>query len=406
MESERGNTAEPLPTFASGEAVSSYPYPPPAFSTDAYATASMNADFWRDRRVFVTGHTGFKGAWLCLWLNRLGAKVTGYALAPPTSPSLYELAGVDELVDSAVCDVRDLPRLKSAVAGCVPDVLIHMAAQSVVLDSYKDPVETYSTNVMGSVNLFEAARGLQQRISIVNVTTDKVYLNQASTRGCRETDALGGSDPYSSSKACSELVTQAYRRSFFPIERVAEHGVAVASARAGNVIGGGDWTPHQLIPDAVAAFARGAPVALRHPDGIRPWQHVLDCLHGYLRLAEALTTEPEQFSGEWNFGPAVQNAYTVAQVADALAGHWKVTPAWTSAAPTPTREELELRLDSSKANRLLNWRCTLPIHTALDWVAKWYLQVHSDRPARQVCEEQIEAYMNMAALESAAAERA
>lgn len=353
----------------------------------------MNADFWRDRRVFITGHTGFKGAWLCLWLHRLGANVSGYALAPPTSPSLYDLAAVDQSVHSTIGDIRDLPRLADAVTNFAPEIVIHMAAQSVVLDSYEDPVQTYSTNMMGTVHVLEAARRAKRRMSIINVTTDKCYENRHWLWGYRENDALGGSDPYSSSKACSELVTQAYRRSFFPIEDIAQHGIAIASARAGNVIGGGDWTPHQLIPDTIAAYTRGQPVTLRQPQSIRPWQHALDCLRGYLTLAERLSADPVAFSGDWNFGPAADDIYTVAQVAEALAAHWKTEPAWQPAATASQPEQVELRLDCSKASRLLDWRCKLPTRTALDWVADWHLQVQKHRPARNVCEAQIDAYL-------------
>lgn len=356
----------------------------------------MNGNFWHHRRVFVTGHTGFKGAWLCLWLHRLGAKVAGYALAPPTSPSLYRLADVDKFVQSTLADIRDLPQLTRAVTHFAPEIVIHMAAQSVVLRSYEEPVETYATNVMGTVNMLEAVRRTQRRVAVINVTTDKCYVNRQSSHSYKEDDALGGSDPYSNSKACSELVTQAYRRSFFPVEQIIQHGVALASARAGNVIGGGDWTPHQLVPDAVAAFAAGGPVTLRHPNAVRPWQHVLDCLHGYLCLAEALAEQPERFSGEWNFGSPPDDAVTVAQLVEALAVHWEVGPAWRRAEGVLAHEELELRLDSSKANRLLDWRCKLPVHLALDWVADWYLQRQSNRSAREICAAQIEAFTNLA----------
>lgn len=355
----------------------------------------MNIEFWRNRRIFITGHTGFKGAWLCLWLRRLGADVAGYALPPPTTPSLFDLADAGASVRSTLADIRDLPRLTEAVTDFAPDIVIHMAAQSVVLDSYSEPVETYSTNVMGTVNVFEAVRRAGKRLAIVNVTTDKCYLNQRWPWGYRETDTLGGNDPYSNSKACSELVTQAYRRAFFPVETFERHGVALASARAGNVIGGGDWTPHQLVPDTVAAYERGTPVELRHPEAVRPWQHVLDCLRGYLQLAEALTADPLKFSGDWNFGPPIDDVFTVAQVSDALARHWKVDPPWTRAATVTAHEEKELRLDCSKANRELDWRCRLPVRSALDWTAQWYLQTRQDRSVRAVSEAQIDAYMRL-----------
>ena len=356
----------------------------------------MVSDFWHGRRVLVTGHTGFKGAWLSLMLHRLGAKVTGFALDPPTQPSLYELAGVGELIRSVHGDVRDLPHLAKTLAEVAPDVLIHMAAQSVVLTSYQDPQDTYSTNVMGTVNVLEAVRRSGRPMTVVNVTTDKCYRNQAWVWSYRENDALGGRDPYSNSKACSELVTQAYRDSYFSPERHADHGVAIASARAGNVIGGGDWTAHQLVPAVVQAFTRGRPVELRYPDAIRPWQHVLDCLRGYLTLAEAVAGAPAQVAGDWNFGPSADDVFTVAQVAQALATHWKVSPAWTQASGVHSHEELELRLDCSKARRQLRWQCLLSTKEALAWVAQWYRRSQTGASARQVCDDQISSYLELA----------
>lgn len=353
----------------------------------------MNPTFWRDKRVFVTGHTGFKGSWLCLLLDALGAKVTGYALEPPTQPNLFELARVADLVDSILGDVRNLAMLTEAMRAAAPDVVLHMAAQSVVLASYDDPVETYSTNVMGTVHVLEAVRRLKRPCTVMNVTTDKCYENKGWVWGYRETDSLGGHDPYSNSKACSELVGQSYRDSFFPASRWSEHGIGLASARAGNVIGGGDWTPRQLIPDVITAFAESRPVVLRHPQAVRPWQHVLDCLDGYLTLAEALATDVNTFSGGWNFGPSDADACPVSYIVDSLASHWGVKPAWVHDAAHHAPEERQLRLDVSKAATDLDWRCRLPIDLALTWVANWYRGYQSSVNARDLCREQIAAYL-------------
>ncbi|HLL18911.1 MAG TPA: CDP-glucose 4,6-dehydratase [Rubrivivax sp.] len=365
----------------------------------------MNAAFWQGRRVFVTGHTGFKGAWLCLWLRKLGAKVCGYALPPPTMPSLYALADAGSGIESLMGDVRDAAHLTRALSEFAPEVVLHMAARSVVLSSHEDPADTFATNVMGTVNLLDAVRRAgvaSRRLAVVNVTTDKVYLNQRWPWGYRETDTLGGRDPYSSSKACSELVTQAYVHSFFAPRAYAEHGVAVGSARAGNVVGGGDWTPHQLVPAIVAAATSGSPVVLRNPSAVRPWQYVLDCLHGYLTLAEQLHARPDAVTGDWNFGPAAEQCFTVAQVAESLARHWHHDTHWVQAAGVQSQEEHQLRLDSSKAGEALPWRCELDTATALAWVAQWHQQVHAGESARVVSESQIGSFMARLASNAAA----
>lgn len=352
----------------------------------------MNPDFWRGRRVLVTGHTGFKGSWLCLWLHAAGARVAGYALDPPTEPSLYRLARVDALVDSTIADLRNLERLARLVSTFEPEVVLHMAAQSVVLTSYEDPIDTYTTNVIGTAHVFEAIRRSAVRCAVLNVTTDKCYLNRNWVWGYRETDTLGGRDPYSSSKACAELVGQAYRDSFFPEAAFDRHGVAIASARAGNVVGGGDWTAHQLIPEAIAALSRGEPVALRHPEAVRPWQHVLDCLNGYLMLAEKLVADPRSGSGEWNFGPRTAEPFPVARIVETLARHWPASASWVRAAGSTPHEERELKLDSSKAERLLGWTCRLSVESALEWVAQWYRAQAAGADARDLCLRQIERF--------------
>jgi CDP-glucose 4,6-dehydratase len=353
----------------------------------------MNPGFWQNKRVFVTGHTGFKGSWLCLLLGSLGARLRGYALEPPTRPSLFCLARVDEVVDSTIGDIRDLDALAECMRAFRPDVVVHMAAQSIVLRSYEDPVETYSTNVIGTVNTFEAVRRMERPCVLVNVTTDKCYENKGWVWGYRETDALGGQDPYSSSKACAELVGRSYRESFFPLSRWSEHGVCVSSARAGNVVGGGDWTPRQLVPQTIAAYLASLPVVLRHPRAVRPWQHVLDCLGGYLVLAEAMAGDAQAYSGEWNFGPADADAYSVSRVVESLGVLWGVEKPWVQDTAIHAPEELQLRLDTSKAAHCLGWRSALPIGEALQWVASWYRDFHNGRDAKDLCSEQIAGYL-------------
>ena len=349
----------------------------------------MNPSFWRNKRVFVTGHTGFKGSWLCLLLHALGARVKGYALEAPTQPNLFALARVGELVESVINDVRDLDGLAACLATSEADVVLHMAAQSVVLHSYDDPVDTYSSNVMGTVHVLEAIRRAGRPCVAVNVTTDKCYENKGWVWGYRETDTLGGRDPYSNSKACAELVAQSYRDSFFPLARWPDHRVALASARAGNVIGGGDWTPRQLIPETIAAFTQGRSVMLRHPDSVRPWQHVLDCLGGYLTLAEALADDPRAHSGEWNFGPSDSDSFPVSRVVETLGALWRIERPWVRDGAVHAPEEQQLLLDVNKAAHLLGWRCRLPTDEALLWVADWYRGHHEGRDARSLCQEQI-----------------
>jgi CDP-glucose 4,6-dehydratase len=352
----------------------------------------MKRSFWHKKRVLITGHTGFKGSWLCLLLQSFGAAVAGFALEPPTKPSLYDLARVDELVSSKRGDVRDLEALTSFVSEFAPDVVFHMAAQSIILRSYDDPVETYSTNVLGTVNTLEAVRRMRRPCVVVNVTTDKCYENRNWVWGYREGDMLGGRDPYSNSKACAELVAKAFRDSFFDVARVGEHGVALASARAGNVIGGGDWTPRQLVPDTIAAFLNQQPVVLRHPQAVRPWQHVLDCLTGYMTLAEGLGTDPATYSGDWNFGPDESAHCSVSHVVELLASIWEIERPWVQDVVTYAHEEQQLRLDVSKAARYLQWHCLLSIEDALQWVSSWYRDYHDGRDARDLCLDQIGRY--------------
>ena len=347
----------------------------------------MTPAFWSARPVLVTGHTGFKGSWLCWWLKLLGARVAGLALDPPTSPSLFDASGLARAVGSAQGDVRDLEAMNTAFRDHRPEVVFHLAAQSLVRESFRSPVETFTTNVVGTVNCLEAARNCQSVRAVVVVTTDKCYRNHGSRRGYREDDELGGDDPYAASKACAEFVTQAYRKSFFE----ARGGALVASARAGNVIGGGDWAADRLVPDAMRAFASARPVRIRNPESTRPWQHVLDPLRGYLVLAERLHAGESGAAMAWNFGPDAADTRPVSWIVNQLARRWGGDAGWQRDAGEQPPETAELVLDSSKARAELGWRPALPLEKALDWVVEWY-RTFASRGVREITLEQIARY--------------
>lgn len=352
----------------------------------------LNRAFWRGRKVFLTGHTGFKGSWLSLWLNSLGADVTGYALDPPTQPNLFEQAEVATAVRSVSGDIRDFPTLKWAIAECKPEVIIHMAAQSVVHRGYEDPIETYSSNVMGTVHLFEALRQIGNPCVVVNVTSDKCYENKEWAWGYREIDSLGGHDPYSNSKACAELVTSAYRDSYFSGSDPEQAGIRVASARAGNVVGGGDWTREQLIPDLMRAFMASKRCKIRSPHAIRPWQFVLEPLRGYLVLAERLHAFGEPFASAWNFGPAEADAKPVSWIADELARLWGSRAAWEVDSAVHPREANYLKLDVSRTGSMLDWFPVAPLNLALEWIAEWYRACLAEGDVGRLTRAQIERY--------------
>jgi CDP-glucose 4,6-dehydratase len=351
----------------------------------------MTTDFWKGKTVFVTGHTGFKGSWLVLWLSRLGARVVGYALQPPTTPSLFALAGVAEAITSLEADVRDLGTLSAALSDAKPDLVFHLAAQSLVRNSYQQPVETYATNVMGTVNLLEAVRQCPSVKATVVVTSDKCYENKEWVWGYREDEPLGGHDPYSSSKGCAELVTAAYRRSFFS---ASDGATAVASARAGNVIGGGDWAADRLIPDILRSFSEQRPVLIRSPHAIRPWQHVLEPLSGYLDLAEKLCDDANEFEGSWNFGPSEDDVKPVSWVVEHLKNNWGDRAAWQIDAGPRPHEAAFLKLDCSKARAKLGWMPVLTLEHALAWTVEWHRAYLDGKNVRQLTEAQIERYQD------------
>ncbi len=349
----------------------------------------MSPQFWRGKRVLVTGHTGFKGSWLSLWLQSAGAKVAGFALPAPTNPSLFELAGVAEGMDSIEGDVRELASLRAAVDRVRPEVVFHLAAQSVVRLSYEEPVETYATNVLGTVHLLEAVRRRGDVRAVVVVTSDKCYENREWEWGYREIEAMGGHDPYSSSKGCAELVTSAYRASFF----AASAGqTAIASARAGNVIGGGDWTRDRLIPDIMRAIADGRPVVIRNPGAIRPWQHVLEPLGGYLLLAERLFERGHEFADAWNFGPGDEDCRPVSWVVARLAEEWGDDVRWEMDKGPQPHEARYLKLDSSGARARLGWRPRWSLAEALRAIVRWHKAHRAGADMRAMVLEQIGQY--------------
>lgn len=352
----------------------------------------MNPGFWNGRRVLVTGHTGFKGSWLCLWLQRMGAQVSGFALAPETSPNLFEQAHVGSGMDSEIGDIRELPALQQHLDRTRPEVVLHLAAQALVRPSYQFPVETFATNVQGTVHLLEAVRQQASVRSTVIVTSDKCYENREWIWPYRESDPMGGHDPYSCSKGCAELVSASYRRSFF--SKTAHQGLA--TARAGNVIGGGDWSADRLIPDLMQALAEGRSPEIRNPLAVRPWQHVLEPLSGYLLLAEKLFDEPAAFSEGWNFGPDLGATLTVGEIADRILQLWPDAPAWSDQSGDHPHEAQSLTLDSSMARLRLHWHPCLPISEALEWTANWYRAFKEGQDMREASLTQIDQYQTRA----------
>ena len=353
----------------------------------------IDSKFWEGKKVFITGHTGFKGSWLCLCLHQLGAAVTGYALDPPTDPSLFELCSVGGLVTSVIGDVRDGEKLAAAMSAASPDIVIHMAAQPLVRDSYRIPVETFSINVMGTVNLLEAVRGCSSVKAVVNVTTDKCYENREWAWGYRENEPMGGYDPYSSSKGCAELVTAAYRQSFFNPSTTQQPSAAIATARAGNVIGGGDWAAERLIPDCISALLKGDDIIIRNPRAIRPWQHVLEPLSGYLVLAQKLYGQGEAFSGGWNFGPVESDARPVEWIVQRMCAAWGNGAAYKLDGGVHPHEAHYLKLDCSKARGELDWQPKWDLGTAIGKIIDWTLAYKDNRDMREVCVAQIQDYL-------------
>jgi CDP-glucose 4,6-dehydratase len=350
----------------------------------------MTPLFWKNKKIFITGHTGFKGSWLCLWLQSLGAELCGYALKPTTQPNLFELAQIANNMQSIIADIRDLEKLQTAIDAFQPDIILHLAAQPLVRYSYEAPVETYSTNVMGTVNLLEAARQCESVKVVLNVTTDKCYENKEWIWAYRENERLGGHDPYSNSKACSELITQSYRDSFYTkLEK------GLASARAGNVIGGGDWSTDRLIPDIINSIISEKEIELRYPQAIRPWQHVLEPLSGYLQLAEKCWNEPQIYSEAWNFGPEAQEAVPVHKIVEQMLLQWGSQVKWKDVSNNALHEATYLKLDITKAKELLNWQPRLNLKQALGLTVDWYKAWQARQDMQLFTLQQIKAYEGM-----------
>ncbi|WP_018702949.1 CDP-glucose 4,6-dehydratase [Anaeromusa acidaminophila] len=350
-------------------------------------------NFWRGKRVLITGHTGFKGAWLSLWLSSLGANVAGYSLRPPTSPSLFQECKTYELMESFIGDICDLERLKAVIFEIKPEVVFHLAAQPMVLEGYRDPVNTYSTNIMGTINLLESIRASESVKAVVNITTDKCYENKEWLWGYRENESLGGRDPYSNSKACSELITAAYRESYF--SSMNDDYPRIATARAGNVIGGGDWGKDRLIPDFIRAIMAKEKLKIRYPDAVRPWQHVLEPLRGYLLLANRLYNKEDSAIGAWNFGPSYHGEWSVRKVINQIKHLWGADAEWERTGTQLFHEANYLRLDSTKAKVNLGWEAVLSMEETVMMTVEWYKMYYNKekRDVRAATLAQIEQYL-------------
>lgn len=355
--------------------------------------AQVDPLFWRNKKVFLTGHTGFKGSWLSLWLSSMGAKVTGYALTPNTTPNLFGVLGIEGLIEkSLIGDIRDLVALQKAMTEAKPDVVIHMAAQPLVRYSYANPVETYATNVMGTVHVLESARHTPSVRATVVVTTDKCYENKEWAWGYRETEPMGGYDPYSNSKGCAELVTSAYRQSYFSSLSSTNK---VASARVGNVIGGGDWSDDRLVPDAIKAFEDNLPLMIRNPLATRPWQHVLEPLSGYLILAQALYQDDgDQFASGWNFGPNDGDNRSVQEVVELLISEWGQPALWEKEGAQQPHEAHLLKLDCSKARQQLGWIPRWNLEIATKKIVQWQKAYQLKENMQEISLAQINQYMS------------
>lgn len=350
----------------------------------------VNSSFWKDKKVFLTGHTGFKGSWLSLWLQSMGAVIKGYSLAPPTNPSLFLVANVAKNMESQIGDIRNLEELKVSMLDFNPDILIHMAAQPLVRLSYVEPVDTYTTNVIGTVNVLEAARSCPNLKAIISVTTDKCYENKEWAWGYRENEPMGGHDPYSSSKGCAELVTSAYKNSFFNSKDTA----ALASARAGNVIGGGDWADDRLIPDILRAFENSKSVVVRNPLSTRPWQHVLEPLSGYLVLAEHLYNYGQEYAEAWNFGPKEEDCKPVNWILDKMVATWGEGAGWELDKNNHPHEAGFLKLDCSKAAARLNWHPRWNLEHTLNLIVNWHQEWRIGENINEKCMQEIANYNN------------
>lgn len=345
---------------------------------------SLSPSFWQNRKVLVTGHTGFKGSWLSLYLHKMQANVLGLALEPSTNPNMFSACGLDKKIKSQIIDIRNLAALEKAVNDFQPEVVFHLAAQALVGESYTRPVDTYATNVMGTIHLLESCRKTSSVKVIVNVTSDKCYENKESQSAYQETDALGGYDPYSNSKACAELVSAAYRQSFF------QSKLGLATARAGNIIGGGDWAPTRLVPDFVRSVKDKKPLILRNPKAIRPWQHVLEPVYGYMMLAERLWMKPKEFNGPWNFGPEESSCVAVENVVNKLIQYWGQGS--FSHEISDIHETQTLKLDSVKAKNVLAWKPRWSLNKALEMSANWYHSFYNNEDMHSITLKQIETY--------------